>query len=141
MGAKPPPIRGGGGKPPSLDNFCSYITYIAYVPHPKNLYSLCSPPKTLHSQRVPLGCLVFSVTLILPTQNPRLPPVVTLACWVVIKVFPIILLILEHKIKWFLSIFGVLSEKTDADLYPRLPNGRVQSRVLFASGELLVIEE
>ena len=58
-----------------------------------------------------LDCVVISVTLILPTQNPQFPPVVPLAWWVVIRVFPIILLILEHKIKWFLLVFWVLSEK------------------------------
>ena len=57
------------------------------------------------TQRVPLpvGCLVISV-----------------ACWVVIRVFPIILLILQHKIKWFLLIFWVFSEKTDAGILARI---------------------
>ena len=43
---------------------------------------------------------------------------ISVACLVVIRVFvfPIILLILDHKIKWFLLIFWVLSEKTDVDL-------------------------
>ena len=109
-GGKTPTKRVGlGEKPCSLGNFCSYM---AYVP----------PPKTPHSQRVPLGCVVISVTLILLTQNPRFPPVVPLACSGVIRVFLIILLILEHKIKWFLLIFWILSEKTDADLFPRFTN-------------------
>ena len=34
------------------------------------------------------------------------------------KGFPIILLILEYKTKWFLLMLWVLSEKTDADLFP-----------------------
>ena len=85
---------GAKGEAPSLGNFCSYITY---VPHPKP----CIP------KGFPLGCLVLSLTLILPTQNPRFPPVVPVACWVVIKVFPIIVLILEQKIVIFIDILGL----------------------------------
>ena len=44
-----------GAKPPSWGNFCGYIA--------------CSPPKTPHSRRVPLGCLVISVTLISKTSD------------------------------------------------------------------------
>ena len=66
---------------------------------------------------------MISVTLILPrlpTQNPRFPPVVPLACWVAIRVFPIILLILEAKIKWFLLIIWVFSAKNDAENLARI---------------------
>ena len=38
----------------------------------------------------------------------------------VIKVFPIILLILEHKIKCFILIFSVFSGKNDADNLARI---------------------
>ena len=55
-----------------------------------------------------------------PHPNPRFPPAVPLACWVVIRVFTIILLMLEHKIKWFLLIFWVFSGETDADLLARI---------------------
>ena len=58
------------------------------------------PFQTPHSQRVPLGCLVILVTLILPTNNPQFPPVVPLACWVVIRAFLNLLLILEHKTRF-----------------------------------------
>ena len=81
MGQSPPT--------PSLGNFYGYIA--------------CSPPKTPHSQGVPLGCLVISV-----------------ACWVVKRVFPIILLILEDEIKWFSLIFWVFSGKTDAENLARI---------------------
>ena len=51
---QPPPNGGPGGKAPQLRLFSC-------------LDSLCSPPKTPHSQRVPLGCRGISVTY--PTQN------------------------------------------------------------------------
>ena len=38
----------------------------------------------------------------------------------VIRVFPIILLILEHRIEWFLLIFWVFSEKNNAENLARI---------------------
>ena len=49
MGAKPHLNGGTGGKAPQFKLLSL-------------LYSLCSPPKTPHSLRVPLGCFIISVT-------------------------------------------------------------------------------
>ena len=85
------------------------------------LNSLFSPPKTPQSQRVPLGCLVISVTLILPTHNPSSHLCPHPACWVVIRVFLDILLILEHKTIYVIVISFLLSKKkNDADVLVRI---------------------
>ena len=70
------------------------------------------------------------VTLILPTQNPQFPPVVPLASWVVIRVFLIILLILEDKIVVFIDILG-FSEKTDVNLLARITKPQVGTIFFF----------
>ena len=105
MGAKPPPKGGLGAKPHSFGNVCGYI---AYAPHPK-------PP---HSHRVPLGCLVISVTLILPTQNPLCLPVVPLDCWVVLRDY----LVLIYLVLWFFTLFwvnfDVKTAKIETELSP-----------------------
>ena len=44
---------------------------------------------------------VISVTLILPTQNPRFPPVVLLDCWVVLREY----LVLIYLVLWFFTLF------------------------------------
>ena len=96
------------------------------APHLRGQLECWSPivnplPPPPHSQRVPLGYLVISVTLILPTHNPRFPPVVPLACWVVIRVFLNLLLILEQKTRCFVMISMFLSEKKkDADVLVRI---------------------
>ena len=57
--------------------------------------------------------------MIFPTQNPSF-----LTCPSRLlagnKGFPIILLILEHKIQWFLLIFWVFSRKNDAEYLARI---------------------
>ena len=100
-----PDLKGGlGGKAPSFGNVCSYI---AYAPHPKPAFP--KDPSRLSSD--------FN-DLILPTQNPRIPPVVPLDFWVVLRDY----LVLIYLVLWFFTLFWVIfyvkTAKIETELSP-----------------------
>ena len=61
---------------------------------------------------------MISVTLILPTQNPRFPLVVPLDCSVVLRYY----LVLIYLVLWFFTLFWVIfvvkTAKIETELSP-----------------------